>query len=69
MSEEKQGKFTDASEQLRAAFPDAIAALREIAADKAAPAAARATAARSLLEYGVKLDNSAKAETLNILDF
>lgn len=58
MSEDKQGKFTDASEQLRAAFPDAIAALREIAADKAAPAAARATAARSL-----------KAETLNILDF
>lgn len=69
MSEDKQGKFTDASEQLRAAFPDAIAALREIAADKAAPAAARATAARSLLEYGVKLDESAKAETLNILDF
>lgn len=58
MSEDKQGKF-----------PDAIAALHEIAADKAAPAAARATAARSLLEYGVELDDSAKAETLNILDF
>lgn len=69
MSEDKQGKFTDANEQLRAAFPDAIAALREIAADKAAPEAARATAAHSLLEYGVKLDESAKAETLNILDF
>lgn len=66
---EKRTNFLEASEQLRAAFPDAIAALREIAADKAAPAAARATAARSPLEYGVKLDDSVKAETLNILDF
>lgn len=69
MDEDKQGKFRAASEQLRAAFPEAIEALRQIAADEDAPAAARATAARSLLEFGVKLDEQAKAETLNILDF
>lgn len=66
---EKRTNFQEASEQLRAAFPEAIEALRQIAADEDAPAAARATAARSLLEYGVKLDEQAKAETLNILDF
>lgn len=66
---EKRTNFQEVSEQLRAAFPEAIEALRQIAADEEAPAAARATAARSLLEYGVKLDEQAKAETLNILDF
>lgn len=66
---EKRTNFQEASEQLRAAFPEAIEALRQIAADEEAPAAARATAARSLLEYGVKLDEQAKAETLDILDF
>lgn len=66
---EKRTNFQEASEQLRAAFPEAIEALRQIAADEEAPAAARATAARSLLEFGVKLDEQAKAETLNILDF
>ena len=66
---EKRTNFQEASEQLRAAFPEAIATLRQIAADEEAPATARATAARSLLEYGVKLDEQAKAETLNILDF
>lgn len=66
---EKQTNFREASEQLRATFPEAIEALRQIAADEEAPAAARATAARSLLEFGVKLDEQAKAETLNILDF
>lgn len=66
---EKRTNFQEVSEQLRAAFPEAIATLRQIAADEEAPATARATAARSLLEYGVKLDEQAKAETLNILDF
>lgn len=66
---EKRTNFQEVSEQLREAFPDAIAALRQIAADEEAPASARATAARSLLEFGVKLDEQAKAETLNILDF
>lgn len=66
---EKQTNILEASEQLRATFPEAIEALRQIAADEEAPAAARATAARSLLEFGVKLDEQAKAETLNILDF
>ena len=66
---EKRTNFQEASEQLRAAFPEAIEALRQIAADEDAPAAARATAARSQLEFGVKLDEQAKAETLNILDF
>lgn len=59
--------YTAASEQLRKAFPTAIAALREIAGDKEAPAAARATAAKTLLEYGAKMEELSKVENFDFI--
>ena len=64
---DKAQAYMAASEQLRKAFPTAIAALREIAGDKEAPAAARATAAKTLLEYGTKMDELSRGERFDFL--
>lgn len=64
---DKAQAYMAASEQLRKAFPTAIAALREIAGDKEAPAAARATAAKTLLEYGTKMEELASAESFDFI--
>lgn len=64
---DKTQAYMAASEQLRKAFPTAIAALREIAGDKEAPAAARATAAKTVLEYGTKMDELSRGERFDFL--
>lgn len=51
----KKALITQAAEQINRSLEPAITALRQIAEDKNAGKTARVQAARSLLEYGIKL--------------
>ena len=51
----KKELIRSASEQIQRSLEPSITALRAIAEDKAAGKTARVQAARSLLEYGIKL--------------
>lgn len=56
----------DASQQAKAALSTALSVLVEITEDAQAPPASRISAARSLLEYGLKLDDWKPPDPLDI---
>lgn len=57
-----------AEKQAKASLSSAISVLLNIATDEQVPSAARISAARSLLEYGLKLGESNPRNTMEIFD-
>lgn len=58
----------DANQQAKSALSTAISVLSEITEDAQAPPASRIAAARSLLEYALKLDDWKAPSKFDILD-
>ena len=56
----------DANQQAKAALSTALSVLVEITEDAQAPPASRISAARTLLEYGLKLDDWKPPDPLDI---